>query len=711
MQTTNDDETAGTNETNNGSTEDVSRLDGGPIQNENVCSEGNSTSLEEEERNRYSMVEKIESSTKIAISIYEAIEKFVRRDEYSDDLRKELESSIPKYRTLFSKWRKDLEQTDHGIVVAGETSSGKSTLINKILGKNLFKGRLVESTSTICKIRNSGQIKIITTKVTGEIKAKDFSDTCNSLSKECLREIRRYLKERTDLTHMQPDITADFQTVDIGLPVPFLKGTTILVDTPGIGGSGKVTHRLIEYIPTALAFVFVIDASSAGGMQKDRLPKILQTIKDLQKESEMPCFSPENVVFIANKWDLVVKQIEKTDEDSSDSDDENESEIWEQLKSDIKQEWPLVTEEHILKMTLKDVSSTRKNDSTTTFTDFQKILASLVKKAEDLRVVEHLGFLQTILKKILEGINVRKEMGEKSKKEQEKTYEENKKEIRLLRSKCNKFKKEYRKRIKMEVDAIIRECETYMSTEEGKHRILNPEGRRSISDTDWNKTNFEERIKSRLDLYVKNFLRSNAVVRRQKNIAKGIQSFYDQTIVSINIIQNDSVDIHPMSDEETELFTYLIRVGLISSPVWIATLAFGFGIPAAIIGSCAFAVSSYIGWVSKTAKEIDDEYENCKSTVPRIIRTHLLKHFAEPLTQMVEVVAKYLIKRIEAKKTRNNQVWYEREKIVANYHLLVKLAGEISAWKETVISLRNKLQVPKVEEEGVLPSIYNYFPC
>lgn len=82
----------------------------------------------------------------------------------------------------------------------------------------------------------------------------------------------------------------------------------------------------------------------------------MQTIKDLQKESEMPCFSPENVVFIANKWDLVVKQIEKTDEDSSDSDDEDESEIWEQIKSDIKQEWPLVTEEHILKMTLKDVT-------------------------------------------------------------------------------------------------------------------------------------------------------------------------------------------------------------------------------------------------------------------------------------------------------------------------------------------------------------------
>lgn len=39
MQTTNDEETADTNETNNGSKVDVSRLDGGAIQNENVSLE------------------------------------------------------------------------------------------------------------------------------------------------------------------------------------------------------------------------------------------------------------------------------------------------------------------------------------------------------------------------------------------------------------------------------------------------------------------------------------------------------------------------------------------------------------------------------------------------------------------------------------------------------------------------------------------------
>lgn len=49
----------------------------------------------------------------------------------------------------------------------------------------------------------------------------------------------------------------------------------ILVDTPGIGGSGNVTDKLIEYLPNALLFIFVINAGSAGEMQIDRV-NILQ---------------------------------------------------------------------------------------------------------------------------------------------------------------------------------------------------------------------------------------------------------------------------------------------------------------------------------------------------------------------------------------------------------------------------------------------------
>lgn len=69
----------------------------------------------------------------------------------------------------------------------------------------------------------------------------------------------------------------------------------------------------------------------------------------------MPCFNPENVVFVTNKWDLVNKQIDSSDEDSSENEGEEEIGIWENLKKDIKQKWPLGREEHIFKMILKDV--------------------------------------------------------------------------------------------------------------------------------------------------------------------------------------------------------------------------------------------------------------------------------------------------------------------------------------------------------------------
>lgn len=253
---------------------------------------------------------------------------------------------------------------------------------------------------------------------------------------------------------------------------------------------------------------------------------------------------------------------------------------------------------------------------------------------------------------------------------------------------------------------------TNMSTENGKCDILNPAGRVSIAKTNWNKTNFEARIKSRVDLYVKQFLQSDAVVKRHQNIVREIESFYAQTKFSINTIENESVDIYPTNDEETESFTFLIQLGFISSPAWLAALAFGFGIPAAIVGGCAFVISSFWGWVSKTTKDIDDEYEKCKSTVPTIIHTHLEKHFSGQINKMVDAVSQHLLKCIEDVEIRNEKVLKEGEQIVANRKLYCKLAEEVSALEKTVTSLRRKLELSNVEDDGALSDrLYDYLPC
>lgn len=48
------------------------------------------------------------------------------------------------------------------------------------------------------------------------------------------------------------------------------------MDTPGIGGSGEVTKKLMDYLPNAVSFIFVINVGSAGGMQNDRVSMLYQ---------------------------------------------------------------------------------------------------------------------------------------------------------------------------------------------------------------------------------------------------------------------------------------------------------------------------------------------------------------------------------------------------------------------------------------------------
>lgn len=56
----------------------------------------------------------------------------------------------------------------------------------------------------------------------------------------------------------------------------------------------------------------------------------------------MPCFDPEGVLFVTNKWDYV-------------DEDEDKNKIWENVKSTIKRGWSLVKEENIFKMNLREV--------------------------------------------------------------------------------------------------------------------------------------------------------------------------------------------------------------------------------------------------------------------------------------------------------------------------------------------------------------------
>lgn len=49
------------------------------------------------------------------------------------------------------------------------------------------------------------------------------------------------------------------------------------MDTPGLGDDDQrgFAEMMMDYLPNALIFVFVINVAAAGGLQKDRVSNIL----------------------------------------------------------------------------------------------------------------------------------------------------------------------------------------------------------------------------------------------------------------------------------------------------------------------------------------------------------------------------------------------------------------------------------------------------
>lgn len=91
-------------------------------------------------------------------------------------------------------------------------------MINCLLGKRIFETPNLESSSTICKLRNSSRINIITKTDDGEHK-EDLTDICYLSTEKGEAVLRDTLDEVTNITFTRGLV----QSVDVGFPIPFLK--------------------------------------------------------------------------------------------------------------------------------------------------------------------------------------------------------------------------------------------------------------------------------------------------------------------------------------------------------------------------------------------------------------------------------------------------------------------------------------------------------
>ena len=183
------------------------------------------------------------------------------------------------------------EDKNFKIAVVGEFSSGKSTFINALIGKDLLKHATLETTATVTYIHNVDQdTKISVSYTDGRvIEYKDYSfiqDTTTTLSNE--------------------DVVNNIDYVDIYVKFSDVDDDFTIVDTPGLNGTAdKHREKTIEEIKKSHACIYILQKN--GITDSDR--EFLRFLFNYQK----------NFIFVQNFIDELRESEGETIEKKIDS--------------------------------------------------------------------------------------------------------------------------------------------------------------------------------------------------------------------------------------------------------------------------------------------------------------------------------------------------------------------------------------------------------
>lgn len=149
------------------------------------------------------------------------------------------------------------EDKNFKIAVVGEFSSGKSTFINALIGKDLLKHATLETTATVTYIHNIDQdIKISVNYTDGRVvEYKDYSfiqDTTTTLSDE--------------------DVVNNIDYVDIYVKFSDIDDDFTIVDTPGLNGTAdKHREKTIDEIKRAHACIYILQKNGITDSDREFL--------------------------------------------------------------------------------------------------------------------------------------------------------------------------------------------------------------------------------------------------------------------------------------------------------------------------------------------------------------------------------------------------------------------------------------------------------
>ncbi|RDD39490.1 hypothetical protein TrispH2_008777 [Trichoplax sp. H2] len=327
------------------------------------------------------------------------------------------------YLDNMNKHIKQLHCMECPILVAGEVSAGKSSLINLILGQSVLPVGHLHTTTCICELRystnpclksfiwNASEKKLEpheetpingTSDLMTEIQKVMHLTSKKKDSKDSLRSSQGFagldgnstndeelalLSTSIDDVHVEcnnfEDLKLSNGKLEICWEFDFLKDGVFLVDSPGIGETALATEQIVCYLPKVSSIIYVINAENAGGIQEDRLVRLLIEEQNMERE-KFKTFTPESAIFICNKWD----SIPKTDRDTVEN----------SIKQKLRRIWPGFHDSQLILLSSTNAANHFKAGFVSDdLRVLHSLIAHLIEESLKKKVVDYTSWLHTLL--------------------------------------------------------------------------------------------------------------------------------------------------------------------------------------------------------------------------------------------------------------------------------------------------------------------------